>query len=38
MEQVIILGNGALRVSARELFEEIKAAEKAVREYISDSV
>lgn len=33
-EQVIILGSGALRVSASELYAEVKDAEKAIREYI----
>ena len=33
-EQVIILGNGALRVSASELLEEVTEAEKAIRSYI----
>ncbi|MCH5324434.1 MAG: TetM/TetW/TetO/TetS family tetracycline resistance ribosomal protection protein [Eubacterium sp.] len=33
-EQVIILGSGALRVSAAELLAEVEDAEKAVREYI----
>ena len=36
MEQVIILGNGALRVSAGEFYEEVKYAEKAIRDYIED--
>ena len=35
MEQVIILGNGALRVSAEEFHEEVKSCEKAIREYLS---
>ena len=33
-EQVIILGNGALRMSATELLEEVTEAEKAIRDYI----
>ncbi len=36
-EQNIILGSGALRVSAAELHEEIKEAEKAIRDYIEIS-
>ena len=35
-EQVIILGNGALRVSASELLEEVTEAEKAIRAYIEN--
>ncbi len=34
LEQIIILGSGAMRVSADELLHEVKNAEKAVREYI----
>ena len=34
LEQVIILGGGAMRVSAKELLLEVEAAEKAVKEYI----
>lgn len=34
LEQIIILGNGAMRVSAEELLSEIKNAQEAVREYI----
>lgn len=34
MEQLIILGNGAIRVSAREFREEIDAAEKEIRAII----
>ncbi|MCM1382709.1 MAG: TetM/TetW/TetO/TetS family tetracycline resistance ribosomal protection protein, partial [Muribaculaceae bacterium] len=33
-EQVIILGNGAYRVSAKEFREEVRLVEKAIREYI----
>lgn len=36
MEQVIILGNGALRVSSAEFYEEVKYAEKAIRDYIEE--
>ena len=34
MEQVIILGHGALRVSARMLHEEVQEAEKEIRRYL----
>ena len=34
LEQVIILGGGAMRVSAQEFLLEVEAAEKAVREII----
>ena len=34
MEQLIILGNGAIRVSAREFYDEIKAAEEEIRKII----
>ena len=34
MEQVIILGSGALRVSAQEFRREVESAERAIREYI----
>lgn len=33
MEQVIILGNGALRVSADEFYHEVRQAEEAIRAY-----
>lgn len=36
LEQLIILGNGALRVSSREFFDEIKQAEEEIREIISE--
>lgn len=32
LEQIIILGAGAIRVSARELYDEVTAAEKEMRE------
>ena len=32
MEQLIILGGGAIRVSARELYNEIKGVETSIRE------
>ena len=31
LEQLIILGNGAIRVSAKEFYEEVEAAERAIR-------
>lgn len=34
LEQVIILGGGAMRISAKEFLLEVEAAEKAVREII----
>ena len=34
MEQVIILGHGALRVSARMFHEEVQEAEKEIRKYL----
>lgn len=36
LEQVIIMGSGALRVSAKEFHEEVMAAERAIREYITE--
>lgn len=33
-EQSVIFGSGAFRVSVSELHEEVKEAEKAIREYI----
>ncbi len=33
LEQVIILGNGAYRISASEFYNEIKAVEKEIRRY-----
>ncbi|MCM1266593.1 MAG: TetM/TetW/TetO/TetS family tetracycline resistance ribosomal protection protein [Bacteroidales bacterium] len=33
LEQIIILGAGAIRVSARELYEEVQAAQREMREY-----
>lgn len=33
-EQIIILGNGAYRVSAKEFYDEVKLVEKAIHEYI----
>jgi len=37
MEQLIILGNGAFRISASELYEEVKIAEKHIRDYIKEN-
>lgn len=34
-EQLIILGNGAYRVTASEFYDEVKTVEKAIEEYIS---
>lgn len=34
LEQIIILGNGAMRISAAELHERYRNAQKAIREYI----
>ena len=33
LEQVIIMGAGAIRVSARELYEEVQAASEEMRQY-----
>lgn len=38
LEQLIILGNGALRVSSREFYEEIRNAEAEIREIISNTI
>ena len=34
MEQIIILGGGALRISAKEFEEEVKLAEAEIREFL----
>lgn len=34
MEQIIILGNGAFRISAKEFEEEVKLAENEIREFL----
>ena len=34
LEQIIILGHGALRLSASAFLEEIQEVEKAIREYL----
>jgi predicted RNA-binding protein with PIN domain len=36
-EQMIILGNGAFRVSASELYEEVKIANRRIEEYIKEN-
>lgn len=36
MEQLIILGNGALRVSSRAFYDEVKAAEEEIRQIIDN--
>ena len=36
MEQLIILGNGALRVSSKAFLDEVRLAEKEIRSIISD--
>lgn len=37
LEQLIILGNGALRVSSREFLFEVQKAEEEIRNIIADS-
>lgn len=37
LEQIIILGNGAFRISASELYEEVKIAEKRIQEFIREN-
>ena len=34
LEQIIILGNGAFRISAFEFQKEVKSVEKAIRDFI----
>lgn len=36
LEQIIILGNGAFRISAAELYEEVKIADMKIKEFIRD--
>ncbi len=36
LEQIIIMGNGAMRISARELHEQYLNADKAIKEFISE--
>ena len=35
LEQIIILGHGALRLSARAFHEEVESIEKAIRDFIN---
>ncbi|MDE5937518.1 MAG: TetM/TetW/TetO/TetS family tetracycline resistance ribosomal protection protein [Lachnospiraceae bacterium] len=35
LEQIIIMGAGAIRVSARELYEEVQAAEEEMQEWLT---
>ncbi|MBE6852347.1 MAG: GTP-binding protein [Ruminococcus sp.] len=37
LEQLIILGNGALRISAAELYEETKLVNKYIRDFIKEN-
>lgn len=37
MEQLIILGNGALRISSRTFLEEVRQAEAEIREFLANS-
>ena len=37
LEQLIILGNGALRVSSREFYYEVTQAEEEIRSIISET-
>ena len=37
LEQLIILGNGALRVSSREFFYEVQQAEEEIKKIISET-
>ncbi|MDO4863629.1 MAG: TetM/TetW/TetO/TetS family tetracycline resistance ribosomal protection protein [Ruminococcus sp.] len=37
LEQMIILGNGAMRLSAAELYQRYRAAGEAMREYMGDT-
>ena len=38
MEQIIILGHGALRISARMFHEEVKEVEKEIKRYLQGEV
>ncbi len=38
LEQLIILGNGALRVPSRSFIEEVEAAEEEIRQIIAEEV
>ena len=35
-EQIIVMGHGALRVSARAFEEEVRAVEKEIREFLGE--
>ena len=35
-EQIIVMGHGALRVSARAFEEEVRAVEKEIREFLEE--
>jgi len=37
MEQLIILGNGAYRISAEEFRQEVKQTEQAIRTYLDSA-
>ena len=37
LEQIIILGNGATRLSANELLQEVKLAEKTIMDIINSN-
>jgi predicted RNA-binding protein with PIN domain len=37
LEQLIILGNGAFRISAAELYEEVKLADRYISDYIKEN-
>ena len=36
LEQLIIIGHGALRVSAAEFKKEVESVERSIREYLSE--
>lgn len=38
LEQIIILGNGAYRMSAAELFEDVRRVDKAIQDYIKEEL
>lgn len=38
LEQIIILGNGALRVSSRSFYDEVRFAEEEIKEIISGNI
>lgn len=37
LEQVIIMSSGALRMSARDLYEDVKTANRNIKEYINEA-